>query len=91
MSQAHVDPEALREFSQVLEQFTRETREHLGRVSGLLKEMGETVWQDERHQEFSEQFDEVERLILSATDSIESEQLPRLHQLADQAEEYLGA
>lgn len=91
MTQAHVDPEALREFSQILQQFTTETREHLQRVSGLLKEMGDTVWQDERHQEFTEQFEEVERLILSATDSVESEQVPRLYQLADQAEEYLEA
>ena len=91
MAQAHVDPEALREFSGILAEFARETREQLGRVSGLLKEMGTTVWRDERHTEFCEQFEEVERLIAGAADSIENEQVPRLHELAQQAEEYLGA
>ena len=91
MSLAHVDPDHLREFSQILEQFARDTKDNLLRVNGLLQEMGNSSWQDERHQEFTQQFEEVQRLILNAAETIESEQVPRLHQLADQAEEYLEA
>jgi uncharacterized protein YukE len=62
MSQAIVDPTALRRFAQTLKHFNAELQHNLAGVHGQLTALGDT-WRDQEHLRFVQEFEETVQVL----------------------------
>jgi uncharacterized protein YukE len=62
MSQAIVDPSALRRFAQSLKHFNAELQHNLSVLHGQLNALGDT-WRDQEHVRFTQEFDETTQVL----------------------------
>ncbi len=86
---AHGDPESIRAFAKLLAEFCESTQEHLSKVRGNLREMGNSTWSDSVYRDYLEQFEEVSGQINIVINGIHQNHPMHLYKIAQRLEEYL--
>ena len=87
MGMAIGDPEKIRNFAGILENYLSTLDDETGRLNASFQELGET-WQDQQRQSFEEKYHELLNALASFKDNA-SEQIPHLRIMADDLERYL--
>jgi len=88
MPKAVVDPDELARFAASLRRFSDTGRGELTAISRQFSRLGDT-WQDEEHERFAAQFDEMVRVLLRFFDEADR-QVPVLGRKAEAIRAYLG-
>ena len=86
MSQAHVDPQSLRQFNDELRQFNEFIEEFLIDIKHKLNRLGET-WRDQEYEKFTNVFQGTKRLLENFNDEA-AKIVPQLEKEADLAEKF---
>ena len=87
MSQAVVDPEALRQFAQSLKKFNTQLRDRAGALGNQLAALNAT-WRDQEHKKFADEFEANMKVLLRFAEKAD-EYVPHLIRKAQHIEDYL--
>lgn len=90
MAQAQGDPEQIREFAQVLNEYCTTTLEGLHVLRSKLEEMGSSTWNDQVFQKYHEEFQNAATALDATITQMQAEQPQFLHEAARRLEEYQG-
>ena len=90
MAQVHIDPEAVRAFAHMLNEFCDETNDGVSRVRSHLNDLGTSTWTDEQYQAYSQMLEEVLAQLNRVIARIQPEHMSQLEALARRADAVLG-
>ena len=90
MAQAQGDPEQIREFAQILNEYCTTTLEGLHLLRSRLEDMGSSTWNDQVFQKYRELFDEAATPLNATVTQMQAEQPQFLHEAARRLEDYQG-
>lgn len=86
MAGVHATPDELESFRNSLENYLETVQSETDTLSSAFDNLGDT-WNDEKHSEFVEIFDELKRVINSFVERAE-EEVPRLRKMEEHLREY---
>jgi uncharacterized protein YukE len=88
MSQAIMDPAAVRRFAEELKRFNQEVQDRMMLLQARFQALGDT-WQDQEHARFREEFQRTLRAVLKFVE-VSNQHVPFLLRKAQRIEDYLA-